>query len=180
MITTEQRKSYKFFTKSAGNVLKELENGRTLQDLANGCGVICGHTCSDGYESEICNVNRWINLLISFDCSGVLSTRIDVFIKYVLSGISKNDLELAEQTKEFELSQTDFGEYEKSIQTIIHLLVEESYSLPQIIGNYTNMLSQPFNTPDAWVYNVAVLLERALVAKIIPGDNLVDFLRFLN
>ena len=59
----QQEIALRSFIKNSHKVIQALESGITLDDLVSNCESVCCHSCTNGYESEICNVKEWLKLL---------------------------------------------------------------------------------------------------------------------
>jgi hypothetical protein len=178
-VLEQQQISYRVFLTHLQQISQtHKKENKSLSELSKSCESICCHNCTDGYESEICNVRRWLTLLDEIEHSGLLTTRIDVFIDYIILKHTSN-LSSVDKAKKGILSKKVFGEYENTKQEILVLLLSSNRKeLSHVIDNEFD-LNFVYNGDCTYLRKWINIFKKAEDDKIIPGGNLIDFLQFI-
>jgi hypothetical protein len=174
-IVEQQQIAYRCFISNTQQVLSALNKGISLADLATSCEQVCCHACTNGSDPEICNVNKWIGILIAIDKAMVLPTRIDAFLDYIILQHTKKT-SMLDKFKKWVLFNTAFYRYEVAKKKIIQHM-EMGYGIEELIDDFSSI----FDSDDYFSYirNWLPILQKAENARIIPGGNLLEFLKFI-
>lgn len=165
----QQEIAFRCFVTDTKKLLKTLKSGYQLEEVVKDCSVIYGHNCTDGYESEICNMNRWIRLLMTADEDDILPSDVVSFLEYIIFKYSKKR-SFSCICKHYLLRISFFASFELAKRTIATDL---------LYGFTVKGLLKYYSDKNVLVYKWLCLLQEAIKQEIIPGNNLLDFLNFI-
>ena len=168
-INKQQEIAFRCFVKETEKLIQALKSGYKLEELAKDCSIICGHTCTDGYESEICNMNRWIRLLMTVEEDEILPSDIVTFLEYIIFKHSRKR-SFSYICKHYWLRISFFADFEHTKRTVATDLLY-GFTIKASINYYLDR--------NALIYQWGCILQEAMEQNIIPGNNLYDFLNFI-
>jgi hypothetical protein len=171
----QQQIAYRCFISNTQHVLRALNKDISLIDLATSCTPVCCHICTNNYGFKTCNVDKWIHILIEIDNACVLSTRINAFLDYILLQHSER-LSLSKKIQKVVLFNTSFYQYEIAKDKIIKLL-ESGYDIEGLLNNLNSIKDS--DDSFSYIRNWLPILKKAKDEDIIPGGNLLEFLKFI-
>lgn len=166
----QQELSFCNFVRNVEKLIKCLEKEYTPYSLEDNCELVCCHSCTDGYESEICNMHKWIPLLIKAKPL-IPDENLVTFLTYLISGNGRRFAKIYMSRlhriflRLFHISYCNF-EFAKS-DILAHL---ESGK------GFIDFKDEPKTYAALW----ADILWEAESLDIIPGGNVVDFLNFIS
>ena len=165
----DRHEAYRSFVKNTEKLIKNLKMGFTLDALENKCELICENNCTNDSGFKVCNVRTWITLLNN---SKSLIPEDDVikFLTYIISGNGKIFAEEPQSTLyrwSIHKCNVSYKNFEKAKASIIeHLSSGKDFiDFEDAQNSYANLLLD--------------FLWEAHSLNIIPGGNIVDFLKFI-
>lgn len=170
----QQQIAFRCFVRDTQKLICALQSGKSLEDLSKNCEAVCGHTCTDGYESEICNMNRWIKLLQKAEEKELVKTHnLIKFLNFIICD-KINPFLIATLKKAF-LACTTFQDFSVAKSHITQELANGS-----TIFNLILQVEDDLDDHDsAYLYNWLQILKEADEQDIIPGGSVRDFLNFI-
>ncbi|MBO5479461.1 MAG: hypothetical protein J6A04_07280 [Clostridia bacterium] len=171
VLKEQQQIAFRCFVKDTEKLIKALNSGYSLNELSTDCTVVCGYeNCTDGYESGVCNMNRWIHLLLEAAEEELIPTSIITFLEYIYEPVNPHKTFIS-RLKHIGLRFL-FLDFECVKSKIIEDLTD-GFCLHNII-----MDSESFEDAKS-LHGWATFLAKAEVQNLIPGGDLLDFLNFI-
>lgn len=161
----QQEIAFRDFVRNIEKLIKILKDGHSLSELSEDCTKVCESDCI----GEFCNMNRWILLLCEAEKNELIPYSSIAFLEYLVE---------AKRSKRWpRLKRWFFGiifeDFEIAKTKIIYEL-SLGFSLPIIYA-----ITREDGSKDSTLFGWLHILMEAESFKIIPGDNLLNFLRFI-
>lgn len=169
-IKEPQQVAFRKFIENAEKLLAALQSGKYVDQIARDCKEVCNNSCN----CNDCKIHGWLSLLIEARNKELFPCDTTTFVEYIIATKSSSKTFFS-VINHYLLKFTLMADFEMVKSKIIEEL-EYGFSINCIINELETFEDDSETIMMKGWLNI---LSTAVVQKLIPCEDLKDFLKFI-